>query len=185
MLIFDEIQTGFGRIGHMFAIDRFGVVPDILTTAKALANGLPIGAMLTSEKIAAAFTPGSHASTFGGNPVAAAAAVATLRVLLADGFLAEVVAKGSYFAEQLNALAGRHPRYATGARGSGLLQALILTEAGISRGQEMVNRMFEQGVLINFAGNAVLRFVPPLVVSRAEIDACITALDRMLGGLSD
>ncbi|OGQ97760.1 MAG: acetylornithine aminotransferase [Deltaproteobacteria bacterium RIFOXYD12_FULL_57_12] len=185
LLIFDEVQTGMGRTGTLFAYEQQGVVPDILTTAKALANGLPIGAMLTSEKIAAAFTPGSHASTFGGNPVAAAAAVATLRVLLADGFLAEVVAKGSYFAEQLNALAGRHPRYATGARGSGLLQALILTEAGISRGQEMVNRMFEQGVLINFAGNAVLRFVPPLVVSRAEIDACITALDRMLGGLSD
>ena len=184
LLIFDEVQTGIGRTGTLFAYEQLGVVPDILTSAKALANGLPIGAMLTTDKISASFTVGSHASTFGGNPVAAAAAVATVNVMLADGFLAGVRSKGEYLAEKLTDLAAKYPQFATGQRGLGLLQGLVLTDAGIEQGQAIVQKLFERGVLINFAGNAVLRFIPPLVVSRDQIDILIRELDRVFAELA-
>ena len=184
LLIFDEVQTGIGRTGTLFAYEQLGVVPDILTSAKALANGLPIGAMLTTDKIGASFTVGSHASTFGGNPVAAAAAVATVNVMLADGFLAGVRSKGEYLAEKLTDLAAKYPQFATGQRGLGLLQALVLTDAGIEQGQAIVQKLFERGVLINFAGNAVLRFIPPLVVSRGQIDILISELDTVFAELA-
>jgi acetylornithine aminotransferase/acetylornithine/N-succinyldiaminopimelate aminotransferase len=184
LLIFDEVQTGIGRTGTLFAYEQLGVVPDILTSAKALANGLPIGAMLTTDTIAASFTVGSHASTFGGNPVAAAAAVATMKVMLADGFLAEVRSKGDYLAEKLVGLAAQYPELASGQRGLGLIQGLVLSQAGIEQGQAIVQKLFERGVLINFAGNAVLRFIPPLVVSRHEIDILIRELDRVLSELA-
>jgi acetylornithine aminotransferase/acetylornithine/N-succinyldiaminopimelate aminotransferase len=183
LLIFDEVQTGIGRTGTLFAYEQLGVVPDILTSAKALANGLPIGAMLTTEKIGASFTAGSHASTFGGNPVSAAAAVATMKVMLADGFLAGVRKKGDYLAEKLTGLAAKYPKFASGQRGLGLIQGLILTQEGIEQGQAIVQKLFERGVLINFAGNAVLRFIPPLVVSLDEIDHLIRELDRVLSEL--
>ncbi|MCF6290704.1 MAG: aspartate aminotransferase family protein [Desulfobacterales bacterium] len=183
LLIFDEVQTGIGRTGTLFAHEQLGVVPDILTSAKALANGLPLGAMLTTEKIAASLTPGSHASTFGGNPVAAAAAVATLKIVLGKGFLDEVRATGDYLGEQLAGLARKHRQYATGSRGMGMIRALELTGAGIDQGITLVNRMFDQGFLINFAGNTVLRFVPPLTVGRPEIDTMISALDQTLAAL--
>jgi acetylornithine aminotransferase/acetylornithine/N-succinyldiaminopimelate aminotransferase len=184
LLIFDEVQTGIGRTGTLFAYEQLGVVPDILTSAKALANGLPIGAMLTTDKIAASFTVGSHASTFGGNPVAAAAAVATMKVMLADGFFSEVRSKGEYLAEKLSGLAAKYPKFALGQRGLGLIQGLVLTQAGIEQGQTIVQKLFERGVLINFAGNAVLRFIPPLVVSRDEIDILVNAVDRVLSELA-
>jgi acetylornithine aminotransferase/acetylornithine/N-succinyldiaminopimelate aminotransferase len=184
LLIFDEVQTGIGRTGTLFAYEQLGVVPDILTSAKALANGLPIGAMLTTDKIAASFTVGSHASTFGGNPVAAAAAVATMKVMLADGFFAGVRSKGEYLAEKLSGLAAKYPKFALGQRGLGLIQGLVLTQAGIEQGQTIVQKLFERGVLINFAGNAVLRFIPPLVVSRDEIDILVNAVDRVLSELA-
>jgi acetylornithine aminotransferase/acetylornithine/N-succinyldiaminopimelate aminotransferase len=183
LLIFDEVQTGIGRTGSLFAYEQLGVVPDILTSAKALANGLPIGAMLTTEKIAASFTAGSHASTFGGNPVSAAAAVATLKVMLTDGFLDAVKSKGNYLAEKLADLAASYPQLASGQRGLGLIQGLVLTKAGIEIGQEIVQKLFERGVLINFAGNEVLRFIPPLVVSREEIDMLIKELDQLFSEL--
>ena len=183
LLIFDEVQTGIGRTGALFAYEQLGVVPDILTSAKALANGLPIGAMLTTEKIGSSFSAGSHASTFGGNPVSAAAAVATMKVMLADGFLAGVRKKGDYLAEKLTGLAAKYPKFASGQRGLGLIQGLILTQAGIEQGQVIVQKLFERGVLINFAGNAVLRFIPPLVVSPDEIDHLIRELDEVLSEL--
>ena len=181
LLIFDEIQTGMGRTGTLFAYEQLGIVPDIMTLAKALGNGLPIGAMVTTKRIAAAFTPGSHASTFGGNPVASAAAVATMKVMLADGFLAEVHAKGQYLQEQLQGLAARFPALATEVRGLGLIQGLVLTEAGVEKGGAIVTRMFEKGCLINFAGNVALRFLPPLIVSREEIDQMIQLLAEVFG----
>jgi acetylornithine aminotransferase/acetylornithine/N-succinyldiaminopimelate aminotransferase len=140
--------------------------------------------MLTTEKIAASFTVGSHASTFGGNPVSAAAAVATMKVMLADGFLAEVRSKGEYLAERLSGLAARYPEIASGQRGLGLIQGLVLTQTGIDAGQAIVQKLFQRGVLINFAGNAVLRFIPPLVVSRDEIDTMISELDKVLHELA-
>ncbi len=180
LLIFDEIQTGIGRTGTLFAYEQLGVVPDIMTVAKALGNGLPIGAMLTRKEIAASFVPGTHASTFGGNPVACAAAVATLKVMLEDGFLAEVQAKGDYLQKGLEGLAERFPALASGARGMGLIRGLVLTEQGVQQGGNMVKKMFERGVLINFAGNVALRFLPPLIISREEIDELLAALGEVL-----
>ncbi|MCF8055456.1 MAG: aspartate aminotransferase family protein [Desulfocapsa sp.] len=180
LLIFDEIQTGIGRTGTFFAYEQLGIVPDIMTIAKALGNGLPIGAMLTRKEIAASFVPGTHGSTFGGNPVAAAAAVATIKIMLEDGFLAAVQEKGAYLQAGLEGLASRFPALATGARGMGLIRGLVLTEKGITVGPDMVNRLFEKGVLINFAGNAVLRFLPPLIISKEEIDQLLTALGEVM-----
>jgi len=180
VLIFDEIQTGMGRTGTLFAHEQMGVTPDIMTLAKALGNGLPIGALLTTKRIAAAFVPGTHASTFGGNPVAAAAAVATMKVMLADGFLAEVREKGNYLHAQLQTLVARFPTLALNARGLGLIQGLMLTEAGVQQGGAIVNRMFAKGCLINFAGGVALRFVPPLIVSCEEIDQMIGLLAEVL-----
>jgi acetylornithine/N-succinyldiaminopimelate aminotransferase len=180
LLIFDEVQTGIGRTGSLFAYEQSGVVPDIMTLAKGLANGLPIGAMLTRAEIAAAFTPGSHASTFGGNPVAAAAGVAVLKTMLAEGFFQEMQERSTYFIEQLNGLAQRFPLLCSGVRGRGMLLALVLTEKGIALGSDVVQRMFEQGILINFAGMQALRFIPPLIVSREEIDQLINILAKVL-----
>ena len=184
LLIFDEVQTGVGRTGSLFAYQQVGVVPDIMTLAKGLGNGLPIGAMLTTEKLAAHLVPGTHASTFGGNPVAAAAAVATLKVLLGDGFFSELLAKSSYFQERLQGLATSYPGLATTVRGRGMMLGLVLTERGIELGGEIVGRMLARGCIINFAGNAALRFVPPLIVSREEIDRLLQALGETLAELA-
>ena len=183
LLIFDEIQTGMGRTGSLFAYEQLGIEPDILTMAKALANGLPIGALLTSAKIAAAFVPGTHASTFGGNPVACAAAVATLKIMLADGFLADVKQKGDFFQAELNKLVGRFPALLSSVRGMGLLVGAVLTKQGVAHGTEIVNNMFARGFLMNFAGNVALRFVPPLIVTKDEIDLLIAALAEVLAEL--
>ena len=180
LLIFDEIQTGLGRTGTLFAHEQSGVTPDIMTLAKALANGLPIGAMLTTSEIAASFVPGTHASTFGGNPVTSAAAVATLNVMLEEDFFEGVRTKSKYFREELQKLADSYPALLSGVRGLGLILGAVLTEAGIAVGTEIVNKMFEKGFLMNFAGNLVLRFVPPLIVSEDEIDTLITALGEVL-----
>ena len=180
LLIFDEIQTGLGRTGTLFAHEQSGVIPDIMTLAKALANGLPIGAMLTTSEIAASFVPGTHASTFGGNPVTSAAAVATLNVMLEENFFEGVRAQSKYFNEELQKLADRYPALLSGVRGLGLILGAVLTEAGIAVGTDIVNKMFEKGFLMNFAGNLVLRFVPPLIVTKEEIDILIMALSEVL-----
>jgi len=180
LLIFDEVQTGMGRTGSLFAYQQLGVTPDIMTVAKALGNGLPIGAMLTRDDIAASLGVGTHASTFGGNPVAAAAAVAVMRIMLADGFLAGVLERGRYLEEKLREVAAKFPDLGSGVRGSGLLLGLVLTEKGIEVGAQVVSELFNEGVLINFAGNRVLRFIPPLVVSKEDIDMLIDKLTGVL-----
>lgn len=184
LLIFDEVQTGLGRTGTLFAHEQLGVTPDIMTLAKALGSGLPLSAMLTTEKIAAAFTPGTHAATFGGNPVSCAAGVVVLRQLLASGFLEAVRDTGAYFMAELQGIAGKFPQFASGARGRGLLLGLTLTEKGIAHGAEIVNRMFERGLIINFTGNQVLRFVPPLIVTRNDIDTLIRELEAVFAELA-
>ena len=181
LLIFDEVQTGMGRTGSLFAYQQSGVVPDIMTLAKALGNGLPIGAMVTTNKLAGCFVPGTHASTFGGNPVVAAAAVAAVKVMLADGFMTAVREKGEYLSSALRLLVERFPDSVTGVRGLGLLRGLVLSPAGAEHGSDIVKAMFERGYLINFAGNEALRFAPPLIVSRDEIDELVGALNDVLG----
>lgn len=180
LLIFDEIQTGMGRTGTLFAYEQLGVEPDIMSMAKAIGNGMPIGAMVTKSEIAAAFVPGTHASTFGGNPVATAAGVTTMNIILEDGFLHDVLDKGVYFRDLLVGLAKKFPALVTGSRGMGLIVAAVLTEKGISHGTAIINAMFERGYLMNFAGNSVLRFVPPLIVTKAEIDEFVTVLAEVM-----
>lgn len=184
LLIFDEIQTGMGRTGTLFAYEQLGVKPDIMSMAKAIGNGMPIGAMVTTSEIAAAFVPGTHASTFGGNPVASAAGVATMEIILEDGFLSEVLEKGAYFRELLASLADRFPALLSGSRGMGLLVAGVLTEEGIAQGTAIVNAMFERGYLMNFAGKCVLRFVPPLIVTKAEIEEFVAVLAEVLATIT-
>ena len=184
LLIFDEVQTGLGRTGTLFAYEQLGITPDIMTLAKALGNGLPISAMLASEEVAAALKPGTLASSFGGNPVAAAAATEVLRTLLAPDFLDSVQAKSAYFITQLEQLAQKFPRWASVARGRGLLLGLVLSEEGICQGAEIVNQMFAKGVIINFAGNQVLRFAPPLIVSKNEINTLIQTLSEVFAELA-
>ena len=180
LLIFDEIQTGLGRTGTLFAYEQLGVTPDIMTLAKGLGNGLPIGVMLTTTEIAESLIPGTHASTFGGNPVASAAAVATMGVICEKGFLEDVRAKSDYFRGELQKLADNYPALLSGVRGLGMILAAVLTEEGVDVGTDIVNRMFEKGFLMNFAGNVVLRFVPPLIVTREEIDTLVAALGEVL-----
>ena len=184
LLIFDEVQTGMGRTGSLFAYEQLDVVPDIMTAAKALGNGLPIGAMLTTDEIAASFGVGTHASTFGGNPVAAAAAVAVMEIMLAPGFFNGVGERSRYFIGRLEELATKFPDLATGVRGRGMLIGLVLTENGRQHGAEIVGRLFERGVLINFAGMRVLRFIPPLTVEQEEIDQLLEQLEQVLAEFS-
>ena len=184
LLIFDEVQTGMGRTGSLFAYQQLGITPDIMTAAKALGNGLPIGAMLTTNAQAEYFVPGTHASTFGGNPIACAAAVVTLSIMLEDGFLDEVQAKGEYLRGKMQIIAEKYPTLASHVRGMGLLNGLVLTEAGTGQGAAIVNQLFDKGFIINFAGNCALRFAPPLIVSRDEIDLLVAALDEVVSRLT-
>jgi acetylornithine aminotransferase/acetylornithine/N-succinyldiaminopimelate aminotransferase len=183
LLIFDEVQTGMGRTGSLFAYEQLGVTPDIMTLAKALGNGLPIGAMLTRSDIAASFTVGTHASTFGGNPVAAAAGVAVMKTMLAADFFPVIREKSKYFIQQLEDVATKFPHLCTGVRGSGMLLALVLSEKGIEHGAEIVQQLFDRGCLINFAGMRVLRFIPPLTITEEDIDQLIKELSYVLGAL--
>jgi len=180
LLIFDEVQVGMGRTGTLFCYEQLGVRPDIITLAKALGNGLPIGAMLATKEIAAAFVPGTHASTFGGNPVACAAAVEVMRAMLADGFFERVKARSAYLVHKLQEIQERYPAVAEEVRGMGLLQGLVLLPHMREHGPAIVSSLFKKGILANFAGNTALRFVPPLIVSNQEIDRMIETLDVVL-----
>ncbi len=175
LLIFDEIQTGIGRTGKLFAYEHFGIEPDIMTLAKALANGLPIGAMLSVEHVAAAFGPGSHASTFGGTPIVSAASLATLTVLKEEHIIEHCDRVGAYFKEKLFWLKEHHPMVAD-VRGMGLLLGMELKTAGAP----IVDACRGNGFLINCIQDKVLRFAPPLIITREEIDALIKCLDEVL-----
>jgi acetylornithine aminotransferase len=174
LLVFDEIQTGIGRTGKLFAHEHFGVQPDIMTLAKALANGLPMGAMLATEEIAAAFGAGSHASTFGGTPIVAAAALEVVKAL-EGGLIAQAAATGAYFREQLLGLQARHPSVRE-VRGLGLLLGMEID----GDGDALVRACLQRGFLINCIQGNILRFVPPLTISREEIDDLVACLDALL-----
>jgi len=174
LLIFDEIQTGMGRTGTFFAYEQLGVQPDIMTLAKGLAGGIPIGACLAKESVAAAFTPGSHASTFGGNPLACAAALTVCQVLLEGRVLDQAKRMGEYLAKGLADCKDRH-RIVQDVRGLGLLQGMELeTDA-----RTIVADALARGVLINAANERVLRFVPPLIITQNEIDKLIELLGTL------
>jgi predicted acetylornithine/succinylornithine family transaminase len=175
LLILDEVQVGMGRTGPLFAYEDYGIKPDIMTLAKALGNGFPIGAMLATEKVASVFVPGTHASTFGGNPIAMAAATATLKTIVDDGWLDNCRKMGGYFMEKLNGLKAKHD-VIIDVRGKGLIIGVELSIGG----QEIVNRCMEKGLLINCTSGNILRFVPPLIITKGDIDKGIEVIDEAL-----
>lgn len=177
LMIADEVQTGIGRTGKLFAYEHSGIEPDIMTLAKALGNGFPVGAMLATDEVARAFTPGNHASTFGGNLLAMAAVQATLKTIIEEGILDHCLQMGAYLLSKLEALKARHS-IITGVRGKGLMLACAMS----IEGADIVKACQERGLLINCTGGKTLRFVPPLIITRADIDEAISILDSIMEG---
>jgi acetylornithine aminotransferase len=176
LLIFDEVQAGMGRTGTLFAYQHEEVPPDILTLAKALANGLPIGAMLATDRVAEAFSPGSHASTFGGTPLITAVALRTLQLISETSFLERARSVGDYFMKRLKELQFRHSIVAE-VRGRGLMLAMELTVPG----QKILEHCLEKGFIINCTQDKILRFLPPLIVKQENVDDLVDVLDEVLG----
>jgi acetylornithine aminotransferase len=174
LLIFDEVQTGMGRTGTLFAYEQLGVEPDIMTLAKGLGGGMPIGACLAKEAVAAVFTAGTHASTFGGNPLACAAGLAVCRILIEGRVLEQARRMGDYLAKGLADFKDRH-RAVRDVRGLGLLQGL---EVEIDA-KAVVADCLTRGVLVNATSERVLRFVPPLIITQAEIDRVLEILSSI------
>ncbi|MGA2151254.1 MAG: acetylornithine transaminase [Geobacteraceae bacterium] len=178
LLIFDEVQVGMGRTGRLFAHEHFAVTPDIMTLAKALAGGAPIGCMLAKEEVATSFGPGTHGSTFGGNPLVTAAGVATVRAIFEEGILENTIEMGEYLMGRLEQLKKKFPMIVE-VRGIGLM---IGMELSVPAG-EIVARALTQGLLLNVAQDTVLRFVPPLIVTSVEIDEMLQILEGILAEL--
>lgn len=176
LLIFDEIQTGMGRTGSFYAYKMYGVTPDIVTLAKGLAGGVPTGAFIVTEKIAAAFHAGDHGSTFGGNPLACAAANVVLDTIANDDFLAGVRDVGAHFKQALTNLQKKYPAHIVEVRGTGLILGMEVKES--EDAAAIARRMLEQGVIINCTAGNVLRFIPPLIFSKNEVDELIAVLDH-------
>jgi acetylornithine/N-succinyldiaminopimelate aminotransferase len=175
LLILDEVQTGMGRLGTLFAYEQSGITPDIMTLAKGLGAGVPIGAMLASERVAASFTAGAHASTFGGNALTCAAAVAVMHVMVEEGVLANCRTQGEYLQGRLRDLGARSPRIKA-VRGKGLLVGAELDGPGAP----VVDACRDAGLLINCTMEKILRFSPPLIVARDEIDRAFEIVSRAL-----
>jgi acetylornithine aminotransferase len=171
LLILDEVQVGMGRTGKLFAHEHFGVVPDVMTLAKALAGGAPIGTMLAKDEFAATFTPGTHGSTFGGNPLVTAAAIAAVRAILEEGLLNRAEEMGEYLHGELEKLGASFP-FVKEVRGIGLMIGMSLSIPG----GEVVKKGHERGLLLNVTHDTVLRFVPPLTVSKQEVNKMIQIL---------
>jgi predicted acetylornithine/succinylornithine family transaminase len=178
LLAFDEVQTGLGRTGTLFAYEHEGVTPDIMTLAKGLGNGVPIGAMGCTERVSAGFAPGSHAATFGGNPLSTAAAVATMEALTAPGFVGAAAAKGERLFAALRVLAAKHPKIVE-VRGRGLMVGIECADPVTPA----ISALLDAGIICGPAGPNVVRFLPPLIVSEGDIDHAVNALDRVLGEL--
>ena len=175
LLIVDEIQTGVGRTGRLWAYEHAGIEPDIMTIAKAMANGVPIGATLTRNEIAAVLTAGTHGSTFGGTPFVTSVALATLSAVIEEKIPDRAAKIGRYLADGLRELARRHPAV-TAVRGRGLLIGIELTQAV----SPLVDACREAGLLVLSAGEKVLRLTPPLIVGEPECDRALEILDRVL-----
>jgi acetylornithine/N-succinyldiaminopimelate aminotransferase len=175
LLIFDEIQSGMGRTSKMFAYQHYGIKPDILTLAKGVGGGLPLGATIAKDRVARLFAYGNHGSTFGGNPVSVAAGLAAVK-LLNGKLLNHVKVMGSYFMKRLNGLKSKYPKRIKQVRGLGLMVGMELK----GEGEEIVKKCFEQGILINCTQKRVLRFLPPLIIDNNDIDKLVNILDKIL-----
>ena len=179
ILIFDEVQCGLGRTGKFFAYEHAGVVPDVLTLAKPLGGGLPLGVMLARDKIASAFSPGNHASTFGGNPVACAAGIAVIKTIMEENLLENAATMGDYLFKKLSFLKEKNP-FITEVRGRGLMVGMELTFDGA----EIVTHCLRNGLLINCTAGNFIRFLPALIVTRDEIDEAVSILDSVFRKLN-
>ncbi|MGV8898092.1 MAG: acetylornithine/succinyldiaminopimelate transaminase [Burkholderiaceae bacterium] len=180
LLIFDEVQCGMGRTGTLFSYMGYGVTPDILTSAKALGNGYPIGAMLTTETVAAAFAVGTHGTTYGGNPLAATVALKVLEIMQAPGFLARVKQAAVKLNATLQAIVADYPQVFSLVRGSGLMLGMVLSEQYRGRAKDITRAAEAEGLLLLIAGPDVVRLLPALIVSDAQIDQADLLLRRAL-----
>ena len=178
LLIYDEIQTGMGRTAKLFAHEHYGVTPDVMTLAKALGGGLPIGAMLCTDEVAKSFSPGDHASTFGGNPVAAEAGVAVVNTLLEDGFLEKVQEKSSYFVKELEEIALNYSSV-QGVRHKGMMIALQVDGCA----GEILDECLSKRLLINAIGDSTIRLLPPLVIEKNQIDIALGILENVISDI--
>jgi acetylornithine/N-succinyldiaminopimelate aminotransferase len=176
LMILDEIQTGVGRTGTLFAHEQAGVTPDIMAIAKGLGGGFPVGACLATEDAASGMTPGSHGSTFGGNPLAMAVAEAVLTEVLADGFLDNVTTMGARLSDGLRDLAARHPAVIEEVRGVGLMLGLKCV-AGVVNG-DLIKAAMAQGLLCVPAGDNVVRLLPPLIIGEDDISCALSMLEK-------
>lgn len=175
ILIFDEVQTGVGRTGKMFCFEHYGIIPDIMTLAKALGGGLPIGAMVASKKFADVLKPGMHASTFGGSPIACSAALAVFEAIQKEKLLSNTVRMGEYLLEKLSELK-KKKSIIKEIRGKGLMVGVELTIPG----KEIVEKCLKEGLLINCTHDKVLRIMPGMIVTRKQIDKAIEIIDKVM-----
>ena len=175
LLIFDEIQCGMGRTGKMFAYQNYNVEPDILTLAKSLGGGLPLGAIIAKDSIASVFKPGDHGTTFGGNPVVCAAAIANLQVIEEEKLLEKCQEKEKYFRKKFEELKEKYPEYIRKIRVIGLMVGIEVEK----NGPEVVKKCVDEGILMNCTAGNVLRFLPPLIVEEKEIDHLMEILDKV------
>lgn len=176
VLIFDEVQCGMGRTGTFFGCQQFGVKPDIVTLAKGLAGGVPIGAFMTTDKVASAFHAGDHGSTFGGNPLACAAACVVLDALIDGNLMENAKEIGAYLQSKFEEYKAKYPNLIKEVRGRGLILGMELTRPG----REIANECLDYGAIINCTAGNVLRFVPPLNITKAHVDELISVLDKVL-----
>ncbi len=174
LLIVDEVQTGIGRTGKLFAYENFGIEPDIMTLAKALGNGFPVGAMVAKDAVMEAFVPGTHASTFGGNPLASAAIVATLDTMISEGILNNCRTAGKYLYNGLVSLKKKYP-FIVDIRGMGLIWGI---EVSIN-GDAVLKAFMDEGVIINCTKGNILRLLPPLIIRNEEVDLFLEVADRV------
>jgi acetylornithine/N-succinyldiaminopimelate aminotransferase len=182
LLLMDEVQTGVGRTGHFLAGDAVGVKGDVLALAKGVGGGIPVGVMLTREKYAGALPPGTHGTTFGGNPLASAAILAVLRILDDEGLVALARTKGDHLAAGLRAIAKDYPTVCEAVRGQGLLWGLAMRQGFVAR--DVLPKVLQHRVLLTGAGERVIRFSPPLTVTLAELDTGVAALRAVVRDLA-
>lgn len=175
LLMIDEIQTGIGRTGKAFAYEHYGISPDVITLAKGLGNGLPVGAMIAKGKYRDVFGPGSHGTTFGGNPLAMAAAKAVLQTVLQDEFLTSVEEKGEYLLQQLNETIGTHPKVKE-IRGKGFMIGIVYEDEVAN----LINQLIERGLFTLSAGANVIRLLPPLIATKEDIDQAVSLIADVL-----
>ncbi|HTV23149.1 MAG TPA: aspartate aminotransferase family protein [Polyangiaceae bacterium] len=183
LLLFDEVQTGVGRLGSWFAFQEAGIKPDAVALAKGLGGGFPVGALLTRNAFSGALPPGTHGSTFGGNPLGAAAILSVLSIVEEENLVAEARRKGLVLAEGLARIVKEYPSVCESTRGHGLLQGLVLKPGFLAR--DVVGRAFAMGYLIIGAGERVLRYAPPLVITDAELEEGLDATRRLIADLAD